>query len=182
MQQPRTTVFAVVRTRGPSQASAVAAAFHELDTSLPVFNERTVDQVIREASSRRRVAMIVLSVFDGVALLLAAIGLYGVIAQGVAERRQEIGVRLALGATRRQVVRLFLLHGLLVVALGIGCGVLATLAAAQSLAGLVFGVTPTDPATLAGVVVVLSAATLLASYLSSRSATRVDPLTALRTE
>ena len=137
---------------------------------------------MREASSRRRVAMIVLSVFGGVAVLLAAIGLYGVIAQGVAERRQEIGVRMALGATEGQVLRLFLRHGLIVVALGIGCGVLATLAAAQTLASLVFGVTPTDPGTLAGVAALLAAVTLLACYLPSRSATRVDPLTALRWE
>jgi putative ABC transport system permease protein len=182
VQQPRTTMFAVVRTGGPSQASAVEAAFHDLDRSIPLFNERTVDQVMREASSRRRVAMIVLSVFGGVAVLLAAIGLYGVIAQGVAERRQEIGVRMALGATPGQVLRLFLRHGLIVVALGLGCGVMATLAATQSLSRLVFGVTTTDPGTLAGVAALLAAVALLACYLPSRSATRIDPLAALRSE
>ena len=182
VQQTRTTVFAIARTRGTVSISSIETAIRDLDRSVPVFNDRTVEQVMREASSRRRVAMIVLSVFGGVAVLLAAIGLYGVIAQGVAERRREIGVRMALGATEGQVLRLFLRHGLIVAALGIGCGVLATLAAAQSLASLVFGVTPTDPGTLAGVAALLAAVTLLACYLPSRSATRVDPLTALRWE
>ena len=137
---------------------------------------------MREASSRRRIAMIVLSVFGVVAVLLAAIGVYGVIAQGVAERRQEIGVRMALGATGGQILRLFLRHGLIVVAVGIACGVVAAIAAARSLASLVFGVTVTDPATLGTVAALLTVVTLLACYMPARSATRVDPLEALRSE
>ena len=137
---------------------------------------------MREASSRRRIAMVVLSVFGAVAVFLAAIGVYGVVAQGVAERRQEIGVRMALGATGGQILRLFLRHGLIVVAVGIACGVFAAMAAARSLASLVFGVTVTDPATLGTVAALLTAVTLLACYMSARSATRVDPLEALRSE
>ena len=155
VQQPRTTVFAIARTRGPVPSSSLEAAIHDLDRTIPVFNDRTVDQVMREASSRRRIAMVVLSVFGGVAVLLAAIGVYGVIAQGVAERRQEIGVRMALGATGGQVLRLFLRHGLVVVAVGIACGVAAAMAAARSLASLVFGVTVTDPATFGTVAALL---------------------------
>ena len=123
VQQTRTTVFAVARTRGTVSSSSIETAIRDLDRSVPVFNDRTVEQVMREASSRRRVATIVLSVFGGVAVFLAAIGLYGVIAQGVAERRREIGVRMALGATDGQILRLFLRHGLIIVAAGIGCGV-----------------------------------------------------------
>ena len=125
VQQTRTTVFAVARTRGTVSSSSIETAIRDLDRSVPVFNDRTVEQVMREAGSRRRVAAIVLSVFAGAAVLLAAIGLYGVIAQSVSERRQEIGVRMALGATAGQILRLFLRHGLIVVAVGIGCGVVA---------------------------------------------------------
>jgi putative ABC transport system permease protein len=182
VQQPRTTVFAIARTRGPLSSSSLEAALHELDRTVPVFNDRTVDQVMREASSRRRIAMVVLSVFAGVAVLLAAIGVYGVIAQGVAERRHEIGVRMALGATGGQILRLFLRHGLIVVTVGIACGIVAAMAAARSLASLVFGVTVTDPATLGTVAALLTVVTLLACYMPARSATRVDPLEALRSE
>jgi predicted permease len=182
VQVPRTTVFAVVRTRGTVGASSIEAAIHELDRTVPVFNDRTVDQVMREASSRRRIAMVVLSVFAIVAVVLAAIGVYGVIAQGVADRRQEIGVRMALGATGGQILGLFLRHGFIVVAVGIACGVAGAMAAARSLASLVFGVTVTDPVTLGSVAALLTVVTLLASYLPARSATRVDPLEALRSE
>jgi predicted permease len=182
VQLPRATAFAIVRTRGAVPLWSLEAAIHDVDRNVPVFNDRTIDQVMRASSSRRRVAMIVLSVFGVVAVLLAAIGVYGVIAQGVAERRQEIGLRMALGATAGQILRLFLRHGLLVVAVGIACGVLMALAAARSLASLVFGVTVTDPATLTAVAAFLTVVTLVACYLPARSATRVDPLEALRSE
>ena len=183
LQQTRaSTAFAVARTRGTVASSAIEAAIHDVDRSVPVFNDRTVQQLMREASSRRRVAAIVLSVFAIAAVLLAAIGLYGVVAQNVMKRRREIGVRMALGATTDQILRLFLRHGFVVVAVGIGCGLLAAVAAARSLAALVFGVTPRDPATLAAVAALLTAVTLLASYLPARSATRVDPSEALRSE
>jgi putative ABC transport system permease protein len=182
VQQTRSTVFAVVRTRGRVSPSSVEAAIRDLDRSVPVFDDRTVEQVMSEASSRRRIAMIVLSVFGGVAVFLAAIGLYGVIAQSVAERRQEISVRMALGATPAHVLRMFFGHGMIVVAVGIGCGIAAAAAAARALESLVFGVTARDPATLGAVAALLTAVTLMASYLPARSATRVDPLEGLRSE
>jgi predicted permease len=182
VQQTRTTVFAVARTRGTVANSSIEAAIRDLDRSVPVFNDRTVEQVMREASSRRRVAAIVLSVFACAAVLLAAIGLYGVIAQSVSERRQEIGVRIALGATSEQIVRLFLRHGLIVVAIGVGAGVACAVAAKTSLASLVFGVTPTDPVTLGTAAALLITVALLACYIPARSATRLDPMTALRSE
>jgi putative ABC transport system permease protein len=126
--------------------------------------------------------MVLLSVFGLVSVLLAAIGVYGVIAQGVAERRQEIGVRMALGATSGQILRLFLRHGLIAVAVGLACGLAAAQAATRSLASLVFGVTVTDPATLGAVAAFLTVVTLLACYMPARSATRVDPVEALRSE
>jgi putative ABC transport system permease protein len=182
VQQTRSTVFAVVRTRGTVSTSNIETAIRDLDRSVPVFDDRTVEQLMSEASSRRRIAMIVLSVFGGVAVFLAAIGLYGVIAQSVAERRQEIGVRMALGATSGHVLRLFLRHGLIVVTVGIGCGIVAAVTAARALESLLFGVTATDPATFATVAALLTVVTLGASYMPARSATRVDPLEGLRSE
>jgi len=182
VQEPRATMFTVVRTRETVTASSLEAAIHDVDRNIAVFNDRTLDQLMRESSSRRRIAMIVLSVFGVVAVLLAAIGIYGVIAQGVAERRREIGVRMALGATGGQILGLFLRHGLVVVAVGIACGVVLALAAARSLASLVFGVTVTDPVTLSAVAALLTVVTLLACYMPARSATRVNPLEALRSE
>jgi putative ABC transport system permease protein len=182
VQQTRSTVFAVARTRGTVPSSAIETAIRDLDRSVPVFNDRTVEQVMREAGSRRRVAAIVLSVFAGAAVLLAAIGLYGIIAQSVSERRREIGVRMALGATHDQILRLFLRHGLIVGAIGIGAGIAGAVAAGRSLASLVFGVTVTDPVTLGTVAALLIAVTLLACYIPARSATRLDPMTTLRSE
>ena len=182
VQQTRTTVFAVARTRGTVSSSSIESAIRDLDRSVPVFSDRTVEQVMREAGSRRRVAAIVLSVFAGAAVLLAAIGLYGVISQSVSERRQEIGVRMALGATDDQILRLFLRHGLIIVAIGIAGGIAGAVAAGKSLASLVFGVTVTDPVTLGAVAVLLLAVAVLACYIPARSATRLDPVTALRSE
>jgi putative ABC transport system permease protein len=182
VQQTRTTVFAVARTRGTVASAAIENAIRGLDRSVPVFNDRTVEQVMREAAGRRRVATLVLSAFAAAAMLLAAIGLYGVIAQSVSERRQEIGVRMALGASPEQILRLFLRHGLIVVVIGIGAGLAAAVVAGKSLATLVFGVTPSDPFTLGTVAALLTAVALLACYIPSRSATRLDPITALRLE
>lgn len=182
VQQPRTTVVAVVRTRGPVSQASLTAALHQLDPTIPVFSEQTLEHVMHESTSRRRVTTVVLSVFGGVAALLATIGLYGVIAQGVADRRREIGLRLALGATGRQVASQFLRQSVVVVAAGISLGLLVTAGATRSLASLVFGVTPTDPLTLVTVVGLLAAVTFLASYLPARSAARVDPVETLRSE
>jgi predicted permease len=182
VQEPRASVFAIVRTRGTMTPASLETGIHEVDRNVSVFNDRSFDQVMRESSSRRRIAMIVLSVFGVVAVLLAAIGVYGVIAQAVAERRREIGVRMALGATGGQIRGQFLRHGLVFVVVGIACGVVAALAASRSLASLVFGITATDPATLSAVSVLLTVVTMLACYMPARSATHLDPLEALRSE
>ena len=182
VQQTRSTVFAVARTRGTVSSSSIETAIRDLDRSVPVFNDRTVEQVMREAASRRRVAAIVLSAFAATAVLLTAIGLYGIIAQNVSERRREIGVRVAVGATDGQILRLFLQHGLIVIAIGIASGIVAALAAARSLASLVFGITVADPGTLATVAALLTVVTLLACYLPARSASRLDPVETLRSE
>jgi putative ABC transport system permease protein len=182
VQQTRTTVFAVARTRGTTASTAIESAIRDIDRAVPVFNDRTVEQVMREASSRRRVAAIVLSIFAAAAVLLAAIGLYGIIAQSVAERRQEIGVRMALGMSHERILRLFLQHGLMVVAIGVATGIAGAVAAAESLSSLVFEVPVTDPVTLGTAAALLTAVTVLACFIPARSATRLDPMTALRSE
>jgi putative ABC transport system permease protein len=182
VQQTRSTVFAVVRTSSTVPALSIQKAIRDLDRSVPVFKDRTVDQVMSDAASRRRVAAIVLTVFAGAAVLLAVIGLYGVVAQSVTERRQEIGVRMALGAPHYRIVRLFLRDGLIIVATGIGSGIAGAVAVRASLASLVFGITPTDPVTLGAAAAVLTLVTLLACYIPSRLATRLDPVTTLRSD
>jgi putative ABC transport system permease protein len=182
VQQTRSTVFAVARTRVPVPAAAIETAIRDLDRSVPVFNDRTVEQVLQESSSRRRVAAIVLTTFAAAAVLLTAIGLYGIVAQSVGERRREVGIRIAVGATDTQIVRLFLRHGVMVVVIGIAAGTAATLAAARSLATLVYGISAAEPMTLATVAVFLAAIALLACYMPARSASRIDPVEALRSE
>ena len=180
VQEVRSPVFAITRTRGALPSAALEAVVRGLDASVPVYNDRTLDQVMREATSRRRFAMILLSVFGGVAVLLAAIGLYGVIAQSVTERKNEIGIRMSLGATQGQVVRLFLQRGMVAAALGLACGLAAAAAASRSLQSMVFGLTTTDPLTIAAVVALLASVAFAACYLPARSAARVDPARALR--
>ena len=182
MQAPNSPVFAIVRTRGAASLTSLEAAVHDLDASVVVYDDRTLDQVLHAASSRRRFAMILLSVFGAVAVLLAAIGLYGVIAQSVGERKNEIGIRISLGATQGQVVWLFLKRGMIVAGVGLAGGLIAAVAASRSLESMVFGLTTSDPLTLAGVSVLLGGVALAASYLPARSAAQVDPQVALRRE
>jgi putative ABC transport system permease protein len=179
-QEVRSPMFAIVRTRVAVPSATLEAAVHTLDRTVPIFNDRTLDQVMREESSRRRFAMALLSVFGAVAVLLAAIGLYGVVAQSVTERKNEIGIRMSLGATQGQVVRMFIQRGMLPAGLGLACGLVAAVAASRSLQSIVFGLTATDPVTIGGVTALLAGVAVAACYLPARSAARVDPATTLR--
>jgi ABC-type antimicrobial peptide transport system permease subunit len=183
VQEPYRRAVAVVRLANPEQsAAAVVAAFREFDKSMPVYKVQTMEHVMSDAIGRQRVSMVVLSVFGAVALLLAMIGLYGVITYGVAERTQEIGVRMALGATGTNVVSLFLRQGLLAAGGGIAVGIAVAFGLTRWLQTLLFGVTTTDSLTFAGVVALLFLVALAACYLPARRAARVDPLVALRWE
>ena len=135
---------------------------------------------MHEAASRRRIALIVLSIFGGVSVLLAAIGLYGVIAQGVTQRRQEIGVRVALGATPREMLRLFLRQGLITIAAGLIVGLASAIALSRFIEDLLFGVTPNDQVTLWSVTAILLAVSVPICYLSARRSTRIEAAVALR--
>jgi putative ABC transport system permease protein len=159
---------------------SVEAIVTAISRDMPVSRVRTMEQVLDRSIARQRMALLVLSVFAAVALILAASGLYGLVAHSVTERTHEIGVRMALGAARRDVIRLVIVHGLSMTAAGIVAGVIGAAALSKSLQGLVFGVEPTDPATFAAVIAMLLAVAVAACYLPAWRATRIAPTMALR--
>jgi ABC-type antimicrobial peptide transport system permease subunit len=141
-----------------------------------------MDELLADSVSARRFTMLLLGGFSALALMLAMMGVYGVVSYTVAERTPEIGVRIALGAQGRDVLRMVLAQGLKPVVIGSAAGLIASLALGRTLSSLLYGVTATDPATFAVVVLLLSFAALLACWLPARRATKVDPMVALRCE
>ncbi len=184
-QLPVGALTFVVRSAGgePEAFSrSLAAVVREVDPNQPVSDIRTLDEVVSRSLLRPRVASAALGFFAAVALLLAAIGVYGVVAYGVSQRRAEFGVRLALGAQPADVVRLVLRQSMAMVLGGVAVGAVLAVPLSSSLRSLLFGVGPGDPLTLAAVIAVLVAAGVLASYVPARRGTRVDPVSALRAE
>jgi putative ABC transport system permease protein len=161
---------------------AVRRELNRMDPLLPLMLVRTMDEVVEQAQARPRFLSSVLTLFAGIALTLAAIGVYGVIAFAVAQRTREFGLRTALGAEPEQVLLLVLRQGLLLTICGLAIGLLGSFAATQLLSGFLFGIKPTDPMTFFSVSMLLAVIALLASYIPARRATQVDPLVALRTE
>jgi putative ABC transport system permease protein len=174
----------VVRTAGdPAAFVPVARAdLASLDREMPMAAIRTMDEVVGRSITQRRFMMVLLAAFATVAVLLAAIGVYGVLAYVVSQRTQEIGVRLAIGAAPEDVVRLFLREGVTLTLVGLLAGLAGAAAAGRALTTLLFGVTASDPLTFAVVAGALGLAALCASYLPARRAAAVDPMTALRTD
>jgi putative ABC transport system permease protein len=172
--------------RTPAEPAAmtatIQAAVHQLDKDLPLYAVRTMDQVLDTSMARERMSMLILIVFATVALTLASVGLYGVVAHGVTERTHEIGVRMALGAEPRHVLGLVVRQGLSMALIGTAIGVAGAMALSRTVQGLLFGVTATDPATFAAVIAMLLGVALVACYVPAWRATRVDPTTALRAE
>jgi putative ABC transport system permease protein len=151
------------------------------DKTLAMNGVTTMEQIVRRTRGPWRFNMLLFSAFGGVALALSAIGLFGLVAYGVSQRRREIGVRMALGAGRGDVVRLMVTkHGVKPAAVGLIVGLIASLGATRVLSNLLFGISPTDPATFAGVFALLAAVTVIASYVPARRAASVDPLLVLR--
>jgi ABC-type antimicrobial peptide transport system permease subunit len=147
-----------------------------------IFSPQTMNEVIAGSLARRRFAMTLLNAFAVVALLLASIGLYGVISYLVGQRTHELGVRVALGAQRSDVLRLVLKHGMKMALGGVALGLLAALGLTRLLAQMLYGVSATDPATFAGIALLLTVVALLACFVPAWRATKVDPLVALRHE
>jgi putative ABC transport system permease protein len=182
---PQYTQTLVVRAALPdplSLAPAVRAAVRALDPNVPVYEVQSMAQVVGRSLWRQRLQGQVLGVFAALALLLAVVGIYGVISYAVANRTRELGVRLALGASRAQVLGLVLRQGARLALGGVAIGLAAALALTRVVASLLYGVPPLDPLTFALVPLVFGAAAVLASLAPARRATRVDPLIAIRND
>jgi putative ABC transport system permease protein len=186
LQSPNGSISLVVRTDGDpnSIVRAVRSEIQQLDPDLPVFDVRTMGQIIDNAPSTflRRYPAFLIGVFAGVALLLAMVGIYGVISYSVTQRTHEIGVRMALGARQGDIFKMVLGQGLILTLVGTACGLLAALALTRFLSSLLFNVSANDPLTYIAVSLPLIAVALLACYIPARRATRVDPMVALRYE
>jgi len=183
-QENSPATFLIARTSGDaaSLAGAIRAAVHDVDPSQPVSDLKVMDERIAMSMGPRRSAVTLLSVFAAMALTLAAVGLFGLIRYNVTQRTQEIGVRLALGASPGDVLRLVLGQSLRLALLGVAGGLVAAFALTRVLSSLLYGVSATDPITFAGMAVLLIGVALLASWIPAHRATRVDPLVALRYE
>jgi putative ABC transport system permease protein len=184
VQVPSRSVAIVARLSGPTEAAVrpLEAAVQAIDPELPLTRVLPMTSMMRTAIARQRLSAVILGVFAVVALLLAAVGLYGVVSQSVTERTREIGVRMALGSNRGAVLRLFVLQGLATAAVGTVVGLAGAFILARWMETLLFGVEPTDPATFAVVPVVLLFVAAAACYVPARRAARMDPLTALRSD
>jgi putative ABC transport system permease protein len=173
-----------VRTTGNPRAaeSEIARAVIAVDNNLPVPTVQTVDESLAWYVAEPQFRAELFSVFSALALLLAAVGIYGVLSRRVSERIQEIGVRLALGAQRRDIIRMILGEGLLLVLIGLAIGAAGALGLTRFVRSLLFEIKPTDPATFVAVSLILASVALLACYIPARRAMRVDPMVALRYE
>ncbi|HEY1434550.1 MAG TPA: ADOP family duplicated permease, partial [Thermoanaerobaculia bacterium] len=178
-QIPRAGVALAIRARG-SVASAATAAVHAVDPTQPVDQILSMEQLLATSVSRQRFGMLLLASFAALALVLAAVGIYGVLAYAVRHRRREIGIRMALGARMSDVLRLVVVQGMRPALLGMAIGLAAALALTRGLSSLIYGVSATDPFTLGAVAGVLAAVALAACLVPALRATRVDPMKALR--
>jgi len=185
-QIPRawSAVAYVVRAAGDPTAliPSLRREITAVDAELPVYNIRTMEQVLAESVTQRRFSMLLLGLFAAVALLLAAIGLYGVMSYSVTQRTQEIGIRMALGANTRDVLKLVVGQGMLLALIGVMIGLGLAFGLTRFLTGLLFGVSPTDPLTFAVIALLLTVVALVACSLPARRAMKVDPMIALRYE
>ena len=185
LQYPERRMNVVIRTDTPDAAQLTAAVRAEIKAFDPdqiIWRTQTLEQLVGTSVAPRRFNMLVLGIFAGVALVLAAVGLYGVMSYSVSWRTHEIGVRMALGAKRADVLRLVVRQGMTMTLIGVAIGLAGAIALSRLMTSMLYGVSTTDPLTFTGVSVVLLAVALLACLLPARRATRVDPIVALRSE
>jgi putative ABC transport system permease protein len=180
---PRDMTLAVRTSLDPaSVTSAIREQVFAIDKGLPLYNIATMDQLVSNSVAQPRLNLSLLVSFAVLALVLAAVGVYGVMAYAVTQRTQEFGIRMALGASSADVLRQVFFEGGRLAALGLGLGLIAALALTRLMASLLYGVKPSDPVSLSVAAAVLAVVALVACYIPARRATRVDPLVALRYE
>jgi putative ABC transport system permease protein len=165
-----------------SFAASVRNAIWSVDKDQTVADIDTMDHIVAEAVARQRFSMLLLGLFAALALLLASVGIYGVMSYSVAQRTHEIGIRMALGARRADVLQMTVRQGLRLVSVGMILGLAAAFLLTRVLASLLFGISATDPLTFVGISLVLLAVAILASYVPALRATKVDPIVALRAQ
>ena len=183
-QAPRRALTVVMRTAGEPTAmvNTLRQQVWALDRQQPLHNVRTLEQVLSESIARPRFNTLLITILAGVALVLAAVGIYGVISYSVTQRTHEIGVRMALGASSGNVLRLVIGHGMLIAGIGLAVGVVGAFAVTRIMGTLLYGVSASDPVTYIVLVALLGLIALIASYIPARRAMRVDPVVALRNE
>jgi putative ABC transport system permease protein len=181
---PITDITFLVRSRAETKtvAAGVRERVRSIDPELPIYDLKTMGDVVSQSVAQPRFYMILLTAFAALALLLAALGIYGVISYSVSQRTRELGIRIALGATQDRVVRLVLGQGMALTSLGVAAGLVGAYWLVRLLASMLFGVTATDASTFIGVSIVLLGVAGAASYLPARRAARVDPVAAMRAE
>jgi len=183
-QHPLAFMTLVVRTDGAPSGfvAAVRSQVQAVDKDQPISNVRTMEERLTSAVSQRRFNLILLAIFAGLALSLAAVGIYGVMSYLVTQRTHEIGVRMALGAQTRDVLRLVVRQGMTLALSGVALGLITALGLTRLIKNLLFGVSTTDPATFSAIALLVALVALLACYIPARRATKVDPMIALRSE
>jgi len=177
-------MFVVVRTATDPAAmtASIRSTVSGLDPEVPMFSVETMDELVTQSLTQRQLNMLLLASFAGLALVLAGIGIYGVMSYLVSQRTQEIGVRMALGASRTDVLKMMVLQGLRLAGAGLLVGFVLALVLTRLISGLLYGISPADPLTFAALALVLAAVAFLASYLPALRATKVEPIEALRYE
>jgi putative ABC transport system permease protein len=177
-----TVVVRTIATRPPTFAAPVKKALASVLPDLPVSGVETMEEVVHNSTGSRRFPMLLLSVFSVLALVLAAVGIVGVVGHSVAQRTHEIGIRMALGAETVDVLRLMVKGSMVWVLVGLAVGVAGSAGLTRLLTGMLYDVRPLDPVVLGGVSLLLAAVALLATYFPARRAARIDPIVALRCE
>jgi putative ABC transport system permease protein len=184
LRRPGQGMSFVARTVGPPErlGAALIKAIHEVEPEQPVYGVMSMEKLLSDTTAERRFSLLLLLVFAGLAMVLASVGVYGVMAYSTMQRRHEIGIRMALGAGSADVVGLVLAQGMRLVAVGVGVGLIGSWVLSRVLVSQVYGITARDPLTYGAVALLLAGVALLATYVPARRATRVDPMLALRSE